>query len=79
MQFLVSPFQPAAGAAGVVSRVQLPVAGRSAFAAIDLRSVKDRPIFSAADDRNRLQAGLAQHRSQHRAQCRAACMSKANF
>jgi hypothetical protein len=79
MQFLVAPFQPAAGAAGVVSRVQLPVAGRSTFPAIDLRGVKGRAVLSAADERNRLHAGLAQHRSQHRAQCRAACLSKANF
>ena len=79
MNLLAFSLQPAASAAGVISRVQLPAVGRSAFAAVDLRSVQGRPFPSATDERTRPHAGLMQHRAQHRAQCRAACMSKANF
>ena len=79
MNLLAYPIQPAAGAAGVTSRVQLPAAGRSAFAAIDLRSLNGRPFAAAPMGRDSLRGGVLHQRSQHRAQCRAACMSKANF
>lgn len=77
MHFLAYPFPPAAAAAGVVSRVQLPAVGRSACGPIELGSVKKPPVAPAADGRRA--ANLAQHRAQHRAHCRAACRAKANF
>ena len=79
MNFLAFLPQPAAGAAGVIPRVQLPAAGRSAFAAMDLRLGKGRPLAAAPVGRDQPRGGLVHQRSQHRAQCRAACMSKANF
>ncbi|WP_201978059.1 hypothetical protein [Hymenobacter rubidus] len=79
MNFLAYPLQPAAGAAGVSSRVQLPAVGRSAFSAIDLTNVKGRAFGAASVGRDPLRGGVMHQRSQHRAQCRAACMSKANF
>ena len=79
MNFLAYPIQPAAGAAGVSSRVQLPAAGRSAFAAIDLCSLKGRPFGAASVGHEQPRGGLVHQRAQHRAQCRANFMSKANF
>lgn len=74
MHFLVSPFQPVAGATGAVSRVQLPTAGRMALAHPTLRSGKALPALLTADERNRQHNDLAQHRTQ----CRAANLSKCN-
>ncbi|WP_210521765.1 hypothetical protein [Hymenobacter terricola] len=80
MNFLVNPFQPVAGAAGVaISRVQLPVAGRVGLSFPEFLRGGARPRPAAADPRSRPYADAATHRAQHRAQCRAACMSKANF
>lgn len=79
MNFLAYPLQPVAGAAGVTSRVQLPAACRSAFAAVDLRGGKSLPFAAASADRNQPRNGAMHQRAQQRAQCRAACMSKANF
>ena len=78
MQFLASLFQPTAGAAGLISRVQLPVAGRVSRSFVDVGGSPPWPVAPAPNG-VRPRGGLDQHRSQHRAQCRAACMSKANF
>ncbi|WP_143080259.1 hypothetical protein [Hymenobacter arizonensis] len=79
MNFRTLPFSPAAGAVGVASRVQLPMAARSAIFHPELSkdNYLPRPSTGAAQDRQR--TGPSQHRAQHRAQCRAMCMSKANF
>ena len=79
MNFLAYSIPPAAGAAGVTSRVQLPAAGRSAFAAIDLCAVKGLSFAAATTGREQPRNGALRQRLQHRAQCRAACLSKANF
>ncbi|OGX82416.1 hypothetical protein BEN47_18595 [Hymenobacter lapidarius] len=78
MNFLAFAIQPAAGAAGVVSRVQLPVAGRSAFAHPEIGRVKGL-LSAAAADRDQPRGALDSQRTQYRAQCRANCMTKANF
>ncbi len=77
MGLLAFPIQTAAGAAGVIPRVQLPVAGRSAFAPSEIGRVKGLPAAPA--DRDQLRGALASRRTQYRAQCRANCMTKANF
>ncbi len=77
MVFLAFPIQPAAGATGVTSRVQPPVAGRSAFAPSEIGRVKGLPAAPA--DRDQPRGALASRRTQYRAQCRANCMTKANF
>ena len=79
MNFLAFPTQPAAGAAGVTSRVQLPAVGHSAFAPLFLSSGKSRAVGSVVGDRDQPRGSLMYQRAQHRAQCRANCMSKANF
>lgn len=79
MNFLAFAIQPAAGAAGIVSRAQLPVAGRSAFALVEPGRAKGLPPVAAADGRDRPRGALASQRTQFRAQCRANCMAKANF
>lgn len=79
MNFLAYPLQPAAGAAGISSRVQLPATGRVAFSLPELSVGKALPGPATLGLHNRQPDGMGQHRSQHRAQCRAACMSKANF
>ena len=79
MHFLAYPLTPAVGAAGIVSPVQLPAVGRSAFVVLTLTQVNGCPLPAPAQEPRRPYAGPAQHRAQHRAQCRAACLSKANF
>ncbi|WP_310392672.1 hypothetical protein [Hymenobacter sp.] len=79
MNFLANSFQPAAGAAGVVSRVQLPTAGRENILHPELCGGKALPLMPPATARPPQGGALAKHRAQHRAQCRANCMSKANF
>ncbi len=77
MNFLVSLASPVASAAGgVISRVQLPMAGAVAFPA---RQAAGRLLPVASPAPGRAYAGARQHRAQHRAQCRAACLAKANF
>jgi len=76
MNFLVNPFQNAAGAAAVA---QLPTVGNSPFSHPSLRSARPLPPVAPAAPTNGRGDSLHQHRSQHRAQCRAMCMSKANF
>ncbi|WP_046246145.1 hypothetical protein [Hymenobacter terrenus] len=78
MNFLASPLQPAAGAVGISSRVQLPATGRVALLFPELGG-KTLPAPSAGNSPAHQPGGMTRHRSQHRAQCRAACMSKANF
>ena len=78
MVFLAFAIQPAAGAAVGTSRVQLPVAGRSAFASSDIGRV-NALLPAAAADRDQPRGALAGRRTQYRAQCRANCMTKANF
>ena len=79
MNFLISPFQPVVGAAGIMFRVQLPTASRIGIFHPAIRS--GRALLSTAplDSRDHQRDGMALQRAQHRAQCRAACMSKANF
>ncbi|GAA3975202.1 hypothetical protein GCM10022407_21000 [Hymenobacter antarcticus] len=63
---------------GVISRVQLPAAGRIAIVSLDnVRGLPSGPPSSMGNNTQR--SGLARHQAQHRAQCRANCMSKANF
>lgn len=76
MNFLASAIQPAAGAAGVVSRVQLPVAGRAAFVHPELGRAKGLPPVATPNGREQPRGTLAGQRTQHRAQCRANCMTK---
>lgn len=79
MNFLAYSIQPAAGAAGVISRVQLPAVGRAGLMHSDLFAGRLRLPASPVNQVGRSRNGLVQHRAQHRAQCRANCMSKANF
>ena len=79
MVFLAFSIQPVAGAAGVISRVQLPVAGRSAFVPIELGRAKGLPPVAALDGREQPRGSLGRQRTQHHVQCRAHCMAKANF
>ena len=79
MNFLAFAIQPVAGAAGVVSRVQLPVAGRAAFIHPELGRAKSLPLMAAQDGRDQPRGSLGRQRTQHQVQCRANCMAKANF
>ena len=79
MNFLISPFQPAVGAAGIMARVQLPTAGRLGISHPAIRNGRALPSTVLLDSRAHQRDGMALQRAQHRAQCRAACMSKANF
>ncbi|MBF9219561.1 hypothetical protein [Hymenobacter ruricola] len=77
MNFRVNSFQSVATATGLVSRVQLPAAGRIATNPLGLSSGRAMPQAAATSGSPR--GHLGQQRAQHRAQCRANCMSKANF
>ncbi|MET4076092.1 hypothetical protein [Hymenobacter sp. UYCo722] len=79
MIFRANSLQPVAGATGVISRVQLPTAGRIAISLFD--AVSSRPLPPPVDNalRGQQRGHLARQQGQHRAQCRANCMSKANF
>ena len=79
MNFLAHSIQPAAGAVGVTSRVQLPAVGRAGLTRYGFFDGQLRLPTPAANQAGWSRNGLAQHRAQHRAQCRANCMSKANF
>ncbi len=74
MNFLALPLQPAAGAAGVASRVRLPAVGPAALNFSVLPNGPARP--AAVPARPRPHASLAQHRAQDRAQCRSFCLNK---
>jgi len=65
MNFRTLPIQPAAGAAGVVSRVQLPAAGRIALVYLALHSGKILPPSPTTDGRNRQREGRAWYRTQY--------------
>ena len=79
MNFRASFLQPVAGATGVISRVQLPAAGRIAMPFVDNSHGRALPSIAATALRDQPRCGLARHEARHRAQCRANCMSKANF
>jgi len=79
MNFRANSLQPVAGATSVVSRVQLPAAGRIAIFLFGAASSRALPAIGAPALRDQQRGGLARHQAQHRAQCRANCMSKANF
>lgn len=78
MNFRANSLQPVAGATGVISRVQLPAAGRIAIqvAAGASRALPPGNPAGAGANRHHDQA---RQQARHRAQCRANCMSKANF
>ena len=78
MNFLAFSFQPAAGAAGITFRVQLPASGRPMLAHSQFGG-KALPPVSGAETPRTQRVGPIQHRAQHRVQCRSNCMSKANF
>ena len=77
MNFRVNSPQPLAGATGVISRVQLPTAGRIAISLFDAGNGRALPLSTTMAQPPR--GCLARHQAQHRTQCRANCMSKANF
>ena len=77
MHFLALSSHPAAGAAGIASRVQLPAAGGVAL--FDPQLASGRPLPAPTAERAVPRGNLPLYRAQHRAQCRAACLSKANF
>lgn len=79
MNFLVLPLQPVAGATGIVSRVQLPTAGRVAFVHPELGRAKGLPPVAVPNGWEQPRGALAGQRTQHQVQCRANCMAKANF
>ncbi|MBU6120563.1 hypothetical protein [Hymenobacter siberiensis] len=79
MIFRANSLQPVAGATGVISRVQLPSAGRIASSLFDAGNSRTLPAISETALRDQQRGHLAQQQAQHRAQCRANCMSKANF
>ena len=79
MNFWANSLQPVAGATGIVSRVQLPVAGRVSSSFVGADKGRALPAIGALAGREQLRSGVAAPRGQHRAQCRANCMSKANF
>jgi hypothetical protein len=78
MIFRANSLQPVADATGVISRVQLPTAGRIAISLFEA-SGRARPTNSATVLRDQQRGHLVRQQAQHRAQCRANCMSKANF
>ena len=79
MIFRANSLQPVAGATGIISRVQLPTAGRIAISLFDAGNGRALPSSAIMGQRDQPRGSLVQHQSQHRAQCRANCMSKANF
>ena len=79
MNFWANSLQPVAGATGIVSRVQLPVAGRVSCSFVGADKGRALPTIGVPAGREQLRSGVAAHRGQHRAQCLANCMSKANF
>ena len=79
MIFRASSLQPVADATGVVSRVQLPTAGRMAIALFDAGSCRALPANPTAVRRDQPPGHLGRQQGRHRVQCRANCMSKANF
>ena len=80
MIFRANSLQPVAGATGVISRVQLPAAGRNAIVFFDLGNRRALSTTLDAARRDQPRGHLARlQQAQHRAQCRANCMSKANF
>lgn len=79
MIFRANSLQPVAGAMGIISRVQLPTAGRIAASLFDAGSSRALPLPADSALRNQQRGHLARQQAQHRAQCRANCMSKANF
>ena len=78
MIFRANSPRPVAGATGVISRVQLPAAGRIAVSLFEAegRALPARPILAGP---GRQRGHLGRQQTQHRTQCRANCMSKANF
>ena len=79
MNLQVFAIQPAAGAAGVTSRIQLPVAGRAAFVHPQLGRARTLPAVGGPNGREQPRGSLTRQRTQHHVQCRANCMAKANF
>lgn len=79
MHFLAFTIQPAAGAAGIISRMPLPVAGRAALAHAELGRARTLPAVAGLGGREQPRGSLARQRTQHHVQCRANCMAKANF
>ena len=79
MIFRASFLQPVADATGVVSRVQLPTAGRMAIALFDAGSRRVLPANPTVVRLDQPPGHLGRQQGRHRAQCRANCMSKANF
>ncbi|MDQ2770505.1 MAG: hypothetical protein M3Y54_08400 [Bacteroidota bacterium] len=78
MIFRANSLQPVAGATGVISRVQLPPAGRIAISLFEAGG-RALPTSCATALRGQPRGHLLHQQAQHRAQCRANCMSKANF
>ena len=78
MIFRANSLQLVAGATGVISRVQLPMAGRIAISLFEAGG-RMLPTNDATVLRDQQRGHLARQQAQHRAQCRANCMSKANF
>lgn len=79
MIFRANSLQSVAGATGVISRVQLPTAGRIASSFFDAGTSRTLPAIGETALRGQQRGHLARQQAQHRAQCRANCMSKANF
>ncbi|MCI1189610.1 hypothetical protein MON38_19475 [Hymenobacter sp. DH14] len=79
MIFRANSLQPVAGATGVVSRVQLPAAGRVSSSLFEAMPRRTLPTAGATGGHSTPRGHLGRQQAQHRAQCRANCMSKANF
>ena len=79
MHLLAFTIQPAAGAADAISRMQLPVTGRTALVHSELSRARTLPAVDDLDGREQPRGSLARQRTQHHVQCRANCMAKANF
>jgi len=75
----VNSLQPVAGATGIVSRVQLPQAGRVAISLFEAMPRRALPTTDAVGLGSQQRGQQVWQQARHRAQCRANCMSKANF